>query len=36
MAMLNQMAGSLQPHSADCWNPNTLSLTPPTIRASPR
>ena len=36
MAMVAQMAGSPQPHSADCWKPNTLSPTPPTIRASPR
>ena len=36
MAMLTQMAGSPQPHSADCWSPNTLSPTPPMIRASPR
>ena len=35
-AMLTQMAGLPQPHSADCWNPNTLSPTPPTIRTRPR
>ena len=35
-AMLAQMAGLPQPHRADCWNPNTLSPTPPTIRARPR
>ena len=35
-AMLTQMAGLAQPHRADCWNPNTLSATPGTIRARPR
>ena len=30
------VAGLLQPHSADCWKPNTLSATPGTISASPR
>ncbi len=35
-AMLTQMAGLLQPHRADCWNPNTLSPTPPTTRIRPR
>ena len=35
-AMHTQMAGLPQPHRADCWNPNTLSPTPATIRARPR
>jgi len=35
-AILTQMAGLPQPHRADCWNPNTLRPTPPTIRARPR
>ena len=35
-AMLSQMAGLPQPHRADCWNPNTLSPTPPTISTRPR
>jgi len=35
-AMLAQMAALLQPHRADCWNPNTLSPTPAAIRARPR
>ena len=35
-AMHTQMAGLLQPHRADCWNPNTLSPTPAAIRTRPR
>ena len=35
-AMLTQMTGLPQPHSADCWNPNTDSPTPPAIRTRPR
>ena len=34
--MLIQIHGLPQPHRADCWNPNTLSPTPPTISARPR
>jgi hypothetical protein len=33
--MATQMSGLRQPHRADCWNPNTLSPTPPAIRARP-
>ena len=35
-AMHTSMAGLPQPHRADCWNPNTLSPTPPMIRTRPR
>ena len=35
-AMQTSMAGSPQPHRADCWKPNTLSPTPPMMRARPR
>ncbi len=35
-AMHTSMAGLPQPQIADCWRPNTLSATPPTIRARPR
>jgi len=34
--MLAQMTGLPQPHRADCWNPNTDSPTPATIRTRPR
>jgi hypothetical protein len=35
-AMHTPMAGLPQPQMEDCWSPNTLRATPPTIRARPR
>ncbi len=35
-AMQSPIAGLDQPQTCDCWNPKTLSATPPAIRARPR